>query len=146
MKETQKQLIIRLETELHQAKKELEEYKVLCNNLNAEILEMQEKSDKGFLNSSDYIQMNKRIESLEMQNKIHQKTIKHNKNVNKLINETIKQDEIIKNQRGAGRKSKFTDSEKETIKMYRLQGKTIKEISDMFECSVGLIHKLINEK
>lgn len=146
MKETQKQLITRLETELHQAKKELEEYKVLCNNLNAEILEMQEKSDKGFLNSSDYIQMNKRIESLEMQNKIHQKTIKHNKNVHKLINETIKQDEIIKNQRGAGRKSKFTDSEKETIKMYRLQGKTIKEISDMFECSVGLIHKLINEK
>lgn len=146
MKETQKQLIIRLEKELHQAKKELEEYKVLCNNLNAEILEMQQRADKGFLNSSDYIQMNKRIESLEMQNKIHQKTINQNKNVHKLINETIKQDEIIKNQRGAGRKSKFTDSEKETIKMYRLQGKTIKEIADMYDCSVGLIHKLINEK
>lgn len=146
MKETQKQLIIRLEKELHEAKKELEEYKVLCNNLNAEILEMQQRADKGFLNSSDYIQMNKRIESLEMQNKIHQKTIKHNNDVHKLINETIQQDETIKNQRGAGRKSKFTDSEKETIKMYRLQGKTIKEIADMYNCSVGLVHKLINEK
>ena len=146
MKETQKQLITRLEKELHQAKKELEEYKVLCGNLNSEILEMQQRADKGFLNSSDYIQMNKRIESLEMQNKIHQKTINNNKNVHKLINETIKQDETIKNQRGAGRKSKFTDSEKETIKMYRLQGKTIKEIADMYNCSVGLIHKLINEK
>ena len=61
MKETQKQLITRLEKELHQAKKELEEYKVLCGNLNSEILEMQQRADKGFLNSSDYVQMNKRI-------------------------------------------------------------------------------------
>lgn len=50
------------------------------------------------------------------------------------------------NERGAGRKSRFTQSEIETIKMYRLQGKTIKEIAKMFNCSVGLIHKLICEK
>lgn len=51
----------------------------------------------------------------------------------------------VHNERGAGRKSKFTDQEKETMKMYRIQGKTIKEISQMYNCSVGLVHKLINE-
>ena len=60
MKETQKQLITRLENELKEAKSELKEYKILCSNLNAEILQMQEKADKGFLNSSDYVQMKKR--------------------------------------------------------------------------------------
>ena len=30
--------------------------------------------------------------------------------------------------------------------MYRFQGKTIKEIAEMFKCSTGLVHKIINEK
>lgn len=51
----------------------------------------------------------------------------------------------VHNERGAGRKSKFTVQEKETMKMYRIQGKTIKEIAEMYSCSVGLIHKIINE-
>lgn len=50
------------------------------------------------------------------------------------------------NQRGAGRKQRLSDVEKESIKMYRIQGKTIKEISELYSCSVGLIHKIINEK
>ena len=29
--------------------------------------------------------------------------------------------------------------------MYRVQGKTIKEIAELYKCSVGLIHKIINE-
>ena len=40
MKETQKQLITRLEKELHEAKNEIKEYKTLCSKLNTEILEM----------------------------------------------------------------------------------------------------------
>ena len=52
----------------------------------------------------------------------------------------------IKNERGAGRKPRFKEQEKESIRMYRLQGKTIKEIAEMFSCSVGIIHKLIHEK
>ena len=42
--------------------------------------------------------------------------------------------------------SKEIKKEKESIRMYRLQGKTIKEIAEIFSCSVGIIHKLINEK
>ena len=49
------------------------------------------------------------------------------------------------NERGAGRKEKFSIQEKETMKMYRIQGKTIKEIAELYSCSVGLIHKIINE-
>ena len=51
----------------------------------------------------------------------------------------------IHNERGAGRKSRFTIQEKETMKLYRIQGKTIKEIAEMYSCSVGLVHKIINE-
>ena len=50
-----------------------------------------------------------------------------------------------KNERGAGRHERLTGAEKESIKMYRVQGKTIKEIAEMYKCSVGLIHKIINE-
>ncbi|MDB2105068.1 sigma factor-like helix-turn-helix DNA-binding protein, partial [Clostridium paraputrificum] len=42
-------------------------------------------------------------------------------------------------------KAKLTNQEKEMIRMYRIQGKTIKEIAQMYSCSVGLIHKIINE-
>ena len=49
------------------------------------------------------------------------------------------------NERGAGRKERFSDKEKEMMKMYRNQGKIIKEISEIYKCSVGLVHKLINE-
>ena len=51
----------------------------------------------------------------------------------------------VHNERGAGRKAKPTNQEKEMIRMYRIQGKTIKEIAQMYSCSVGLIHKIINE-
>lgn len=51
----------------------------------------------------------------------------------------------IKNERGAGRKERFTDKEKDEIKEYRIQGKSIREIAKVYKCSTGLVHKLINE-
>ena len=149
MKETQKQCIARLEAEL-------KEYKELCNKLNAEILQMQEKADKDYSNSSDYKQMSKRVELLENKNELLESKNKSlNERVQKLIDELDSKNnsndihelinEKVHNERGAGRKTRFTDQEKETVKMYRLQGKTIKELAEMFCCSVGLIHKLINE-
>lgn len=68
------------------------------------------------------------------------------KNENKLL-KSNNAAAIIKvhNERGAGRKERFSDQEKEMMKMYRIQGKTIKEISEMYSCSVGLVHKIINE-
>ena len=132
-KETQKEKLDRLEQELCT-------YKVLVNNLQKEISVMQDKSDNAFINSPTYVQLTKRIEFLETKNNILEEQIKHKDNVHKLINEQKKND------RGAGRKTKFTDYEIATMQMYRLQGKTIRELSKMYKCSVGLVHKLIDEQ
>lgn len=45
----------------------------------------------------------------------------------------------------SGRKKKFTPMQEEMIKMYRLQGKSITDLAEIFECSRGLIHKIINQ-
>nr|WP_312292000.1 hypothetical protein [Clostridium chromiireducens] len=49
------------------------------------------------------------------------------------------------NNSSGGRPLKFTVQEKETIKMYRLQGKSIRQIAKIFNCSTGLVHKIINQ-
>jgi len=54
-------------------------------------------------------------------------------------------EEKLKSAPTGGRPEKFTDQEKETMKMYRLQGKSIRKIAEIFECSAGLVHKIINE-
>ena len=61
-------------------------------------------------------------------------------------NRKLQEDVDKHNARGAGRKSRFSDDQIEEIKSLREDGSTIKEIATRFECSVGLIHKLINEK
>lgn len=130
-KETQKQKIERLE-------KELWEYKILVSKLQKEIYGMQDKAEEDFINSPTFVQFTKKIDHLEEKNTSLENEIKHINKIHKLKNETKH------NERGAGRKARFTVQDIETIKMYRLQGKTIKELSEMYCCSVGLIHKLIN--
>lgn len=51
----------------------------------------------------------------------------------------------IKNERGAGRKSKFGNEEMATMTMLKLQGKSIRAIAKEMNCSTGLVHKLLNE-
>lgn len=49
------------------------------------------------------------------------------------------------NERGAGRKSKFNKEQIQQIQLERAKGKSIRVIAEEFGCSVGLVHKLINE-
>lgn len=151
--------------ELEQQVKELDEkcneyIKQLINKDN-EIARLKELADDSYEKSSTYIQQCKKIELLEEQNEAYKLSVEHEKKMKKTLvdnyEEEIKRlnEEVqklkneskvrIHNERGAGRKSKFTDQEKESIRMYRLQGKTIKELAEMFNCSIGLIHKLINK-
>ena len=58
----------------------------------------------------------------------------------------IKKNSFMHNARGAGRRARFSDEQVMEIKKLRESGNTIKEIATRFECSIGLIHKLINEK
>lgn len=138
-KETQKGKIERLEGEAKTYVTQLNEYKELIKKLNDEINDMVNNKDKEFESSGTYKQMERKIKYLELENRSLKDTIEHERKIHKLNNENKH------NERGAGRKSKFSQGDKELIKMYRLQGKTIKEIAIMYECSVGLIHKLINE-
>lgn len=51
----------------------------------------------------------------------------------------------IKNERNGGRKHKFNDNQINDILKRRNEGKSIRALAKEFNCSVGLIHKLINE-
>ena len=68
------------------------------------------------------------------------------KDFNRTLEEinNLKKNSLIHNARGAGRKAKFTDDQVDEIKSLREDGNTIKEIANRYNCSVGLIHKLIN--
>lgn len=52
----------------------------------------------------------------------------------------------IKNERNAGRKTKFTDTDIDKILEWRnVHKRSIRTIAKDFNCSVGLVHKIINE-
>lgn len=51
----------------------------------------------------------------------------------------------IKNERNAGRKRKLSNEEIAIIDKLHLQGKSIRFIAKEVGCSVGLVHKIINE-
>lgn len=44
------------------------------------------------------------------------------------------------------RKSKISDTTKEEIRVKRAEGKKLKELAEMYSCSISSIHKIINEK
>ena len=154
-RETQKAKIERLE-------KEIEMWRELCSKMQKELSEFKELADDSYEKSSTYIQQCKRIELLEERNEAYRLSVEHEKNMRKALvdnyepeierlNEEIQklksENKVrIHNERGAGRKSILTEQEKETIRLYRMQGKKIKELAEMFSCSVGIIHKLIHEK
>lgn len=157
-RETQKEKIERLE-------KEIEVFKSNQIELNRIIDNMVDKANDSFENSSDFISMSKQIDDLKIKLKTAQQSADHNRKmyeneikVNEKLDKEIRKlkDEYgniksidtvkcLKNERGAGRKPRFTDSDIETMKRYRLDKITIKEIARIFNCSVGLVHKLTNE-
>lgn len=166
-KETQKAKIERLE-------KEIDMWREMCSKMEKELTEFRDMADNSFEKSSTYIQYSKRIEMLETQNEAYRLSVEHekkmrsklvdnyepeikrlndcvqklkseNKKLEKTLTDCVEYTERLSN-RGAGRKKKFDDQEREAMRMYRIQGMTIREIADRFECSVGIVHKIINEK
>lgn len=133
-RETQKQKINRLSKELQKKEEELKEWKDLVHKLNNELVEITEKINRGFEASGTSKQMKDKIYRLDQKNQQLEKELKK---IHKINNRKKHND------RGAGRKPRFSEKEKKTIKMYRIQGKTIKELSEMYRCSIGLIHKII---
>lgn len=150
-KETQKAKIERLEQEIEQAHKVIQEQNEYINK-------MQISADDSFSSSPYKKQLEYKIERLEMALQVAERSKEHAENKAKARDEQLQelqeQVEQLKantnihkliNERGAGRKPKLTEAEIQSIKMYRLQGLSYRTIAEMFNCSVGLVHKLINE-
>lgn len=135
----------------------VKEYMNIINDRNKQIEHMENVANDSFENSTEYKRMNNEIEYLkivikghEISNKEKEVTIKKQSNtIQKLLkdNEELKRNTIqkLKNERGAGRKSRFKNEDIELIKNLRLEGKSYKVIALEMGCSVGLVHKLINE-
>ena len=51
----------------------------------------------------------------------------------------------LKNERNAGRKSKFSLEDIKRIKTLYRNGNSIRTIASVMHCSVGLVHRIVNE-
>lgn len=138
---------------------QLEGYRDMIKDRNEVIDKMQLVANDSFENSTEYRRMNKEIEYLKTVVQGHEITIKakevtikkNGDTIQKLLkeNEELKSNNSvhkIKNERGAGRKERFTEEEKATVKMLRLQNKSYRAIAKELNCSVATVHKIINEQ
>lgn len=84
-----------------------------------------------------------RVTKADLENTITELKIE----IEKLQNEIQQlKNEHKHNNRGAGRKPKLSKEEVARANMLRIQGLSYKKIAEEIGCSVGLIHKLINEQ
>ena len=148
-----------LEEIIEGLEKSLNEYRNMISDRNKQIEHMQNVANDSFENSTEYRRMNKEIEYLktvvqghEISLKAKDVTIKKNRDtIQQLLkeNEELKSNSSvhkIKNERGAGRKERFTEEEKATVKMLRLQNKSYRAIAKELNCSAATVHKIINEQ
>lgn len=105
------------------------------NTLQAKISSLERQIQSLKIENNDLISKNKSLES--------------NLNTSKAYIEVLKEHmtkcSTIKNERGAGRKKKFNTDQVNDILKARNEGKSIRSLAKEFNCSIGLIHKLINE-
>lgn len=143
MAETQKAKIARLERDLAEAKD-------IVNRLNNNLMAVQMKANKEFEASTTFQQLKSENERLRQHNKILESRLEQAAKKSDAQIEMIErmQREGVKpvhNARGAGRKPKLTPEQVEEIKVMRASGDSLKKIAKSMNCSVGLVHKLINK-
>lgn len=89
-------------------------------------------------------ELNKKIEELKNEN-LELLAIKYKYELQKERFENGQSVQKIKNERGAGRKKKFDDEVISEIIQARKENKSIRAIAKEFNCSIGLVQKIINE-
>ena len=161
-----------LELIIEALENKLDEYREIINDRNEQIDQMESVANHSFENSPEYRRMRKEIKNLETIIESHQISIKRKEETikskiytieyiakenyeMKLENESLKEEierlkvnrvQKIKNERGAGRKTKINDDVIRIVTMLKLQGKSIRAIAKEVELSVGTVHKIINEQ
>ena len=147
-----------LEEIIEYLENKLKEYRDIINDRNKQIEKMESVANNNFENSTEYNRMNKEIEYLktviqgnEISIKSKDDTIKKNRDtIQQLLkeNEGLKNNSVqkIKNERGAGRKERFAEEEKERVRKLRLENKSYRAIAKELNCSVATVHKIINEQ
>lgn len=139
---------------------QLEGYRDMIKDRNELIDKMQLIANDSFENSTEYRRMNNEMKYLRAVIQGHEISLKAKDVTTKKNRDTIQQllkenEELknntnnvqkIKNERGAGRKERFTEEEKATVKMLRLQNKSYRAIAKELNCSVATVHKIINEQ
>ena len=78
--------------------------------------------------------------------KVLEEKISYLEKINENYKKQVKDLEEKLKAASGGRPKKFTDQDRETMKMYRLQGKPIRYIAKDFTCSTGLVHKIVSEE
>lgn len=143
MAETQKAKIARLERELAEAKE-------IIMRTNGDLKALQMVADEGFEASPIFQQLKSENERLRLHNKILESRLQQAAKKSDAQIEMIERMqregvEPVHNARGAGRKPKFSPDQIDEIKYMRASGDSLTSIAQKMGCSVGLIHKLINE-
>lgn len=146
-----------LEEIIEELENKLNEYKEIIDDRNKQIEKMENVAEEGFNNSPTYKQMDKKIKHLKTVIEGHKITIKNkeatikvNDNAIKILKEEVEKLKAnsvqkIKNERGAGRKSKINDDIIRTVYMLKLQNKSVRAISEEIGLSVGTVQKIITE-
>lgn len=141
-----------LEVIIEELEAKVKEYMNIINDRNKEIDHMVSLESDIFENSIANRRMKNEIEYLKIALKGREITIKKQSDtIQKLLkeNEELKNNsniQKIKNERNAGRKERFTEEEKATVKMLRLQNKSYRAIAKELNCSVATVHKIINKQ
>lgn len=150
------EIIQKLKNEQSADKEEIQELK----NEQSKVYEMfgVESYDDYICTTIDLISIRKTVKALIEDNDVLKKELEEKerlekevqklKNERKAIMEEYKETnsvQKIKNERNAGRKTKFTDTQIEKILKERESGTSIRNIAKFYNCSVGLVHKIISE-
>lgn len=149
-KETMREKIIRLEAENEQLKKKIDDYIQLLNDADNRIAELGSVQDNNFEKSSHYKQMLRDIETQTILADTYKKRLDRSLNTQSQQAEKLEQlqkliiEQSTKNPRGAGRKPVLNEDAKDTVRVLREQGKSMRLIAKEMGCSVGTISNIIN--
>lgn len=150
-KETMKEKIARLEVENEQLKKKIDDYIQLLNNADNRIAELGSVQDDNFEKSSHYKQMLRDIETQTMRADTYKKRLDRSLNTQSQQAEKLEQlqkliiEQSTKNPRGAGRKPVLSEDDKETVRLLREKGHSMRAIAKEMGCSVGTISNIIHK-